>query len=167
MGKFLSMGFRVPLIMSPTGTLSQVDIRLENKNDAVKDRAHERYIVEVARNFMHDNFSNKICVEEIAKKAFVSQYHFSRIFKKYTHYSPYQYLLNLRLEHSRMLMVKTQLSIKEITFRAGFSSIDYFSSAFTKRYKSCPSIYRKTVVMMSRLADGNGFDSSANCGCGM
>ena len=116
-----------------------------NKNSPCEDRAGERNIVEVARKFMHDNFSNKICVDQIAKKAFVSQYHFSRIFKRHTHYSPYQYLLNLRLEYARMLMEKTQLSIKEITFRAGFSSLDYFSSAFTKRYKSCPSIYRKTL----------------------
>ena len=122
-----------------------VHARLANKNSPGEDRAGERYIVEVAKKFIYDNFSNKICVDQIAKNAFVSQYHFSRIFKRYTHYSPYQYLLNLRLEHSRMLMEKTRLSIKEITFRAGFSSLDYFSSAFTKRYKSCPSIYRKTL----------------------
>src|SRR5215204_3376300 len=125
--------------------MPEVHAGLPNKNSPGEDRAVERYIVEVARNFMHDNFSNKICVDQIAKKAFVSQYHFSRIFKRHTHYSPYQYLLNLRLEHSRMLMEKTQLSIKEITFQVGFSSLDYFSSAFTKRYKSCPSIYRKTL----------------------
>ena len=123
----------------------EVHGRPANKSNPGEDRAGERYIVEVARKFMHDNFSNKICVDQIAKKAFVSQYHFSRIFKRHTHYSPYQYLLNLRLEHSRMLMEKTQLSIKEITFQAGFSSLDYFSSAFTKRYKSCPSLYRKTL----------------------
>ena len=107
--------------------------------------AGEHHIVEVARKYMGDNFSNKISVEQIAKRAFVSQYHFSRIFKKHTQYSPYQYLLSLRLEHARMLMERTEFSVKEITFRAGFNSLDYFSAAFTKKYKVCPSLYRKTI----------------------
>ena len=107
--------------------------------------AGEHHIVEVASKYMRDNFSNNISVEQVAKRAFVSQYHFSRIFKRHTQYSPYQYLLNLRLEHARILIERTEFSVKEITFRAGFNSLDYFSAAFTKKYKVCPSLYRKTL----------------------
>ena len=103
-------------------------------------------VIQEARQYIHNNFCQKITVEEIAKKVFVSQYHFSRIFKKYTRYSPYQYLLNVRLQHARKLMCQEKLSIKEITFKSGFSSIDHFSAAFTKKYGVCPSVYRKELA---------------------
>jgi AraC-like DNA-binding protein len=42
-------------------------------------------------------------------------------------------------------MYQKELSITEISFQSGFSSIDYFSAAFTKRYKVSPSGFRKTL----------------------
>lgn len=105
----------------------------------------ELRIVKTARNYIHANFCDKIRVEEIAKEVFMSQYHFSRIFKKHTRYSPYQYLLEIRLHHARKLMFQKGLTIKEITFQSGFNSIDYFSAAFTKKHRVCPSTYRKKL----------------------
>jgi len=115
------------------------------RNLVRSNQAGELRIVEVAKDYIHTNFCDKIRVEEIAKEVFVSQYHFSRIFKKHTRYSPYQYLLEIRLQHARKLMFQKGLAIKEITFRSGFSSIDYFSAAFTKKYLVCPSEYRKKL----------------------
>ncbi|MBC7827887.1 MAG: helix-turn-helix transcriptional regulator [Chitinophagaceae bacterium] len=103
------------------------------------------HVVEFAKQYILKNFSTKLDVEQIARKAFVSQYHFSRIFKKYTDSSPYQYLLEVRLQHARKLMNGTDLPIKEISFQSGFNSIDYFSAAFTKKYKICPREYRKLL----------------------
>lgn len=107
--------------------------------------AGELPIVAAARDYMHANFCDKLSVEEIAREVFMSQYHFSRTFKKYTNYSPYQYLLEIRLQHARKLMLQKGLTIKEITFRSGFSSIDYFSAAFSKKFSVCPSIYKKRL----------------------
>ena len=102
-------------------------------------------IVVLAKKYIHTNFSRKINVGEIAGEVFVSQYHFSRIFKRHTQYSPYQYLMLLRLQYARELMIQKQLSIKEISFRSGFNRVDYFSAAFTKKFKLCPSVYRKQL----------------------
>ncbi len=101
--------------------------------------------VELARHYIHANFCDNLRVEEIAKEVFMSQYHFSRIFKKHTNYSPYQYLLEIRLQHARKLMFQKGLTIKEITFRSGFNSTDYFSAAFSKKFSVCPSTYKKRV----------------------
>lgn len=120
--------------------------------DRKQDQDVYTSIILEARQYIHHNFCQKITVDEIARKVFVSQYHFSRIFKKYTRYSPYQYLLNVRLQHARKLMCQPELSIKEITFKSGFSSIDHFSAAFSKKYGVCPSAYRRDLrgLMMIR-----------------
>ena len=101
--------------------------------------------VRQARDFIHQNFASKLTVEAIAKRVYVSQYHFSRIFRKHTRYSPYQYLLHTRLHHARKLIQRRDLTIKEITFQCGFTSIDYFSAAFTKKYRVCPTAYRRML----------------------
>lgn len=99
--------------------------------------------IDASIEYIHANFDKKIKVEAIARAAFVSQYHFSRRFKKHTGFSPYQYLLRFRLQRARAMMLQDFLSIKEVCYRTGFTSIDYFSSAFTKMYSVCPSMYRK------------------------
>ena len=115
----------------------------QNRNSNVWSDEVEK--VRQARDFIHQNFTSKLTVEAIAKKVYVSQYHFSRIFRKHTRFSPYQYLLHIRLHHARKLMQRRDLTIKEITFQSGFTSIDYFSAAFTKRYRVCPTTYRRML----------------------
>ena len=133
-------------IMDDFGNVKPYILDLSGENASLSETERiQLHIVKIARQFIHHNFSSKISVAEIANKVFVSQYHFSRIFKKHTRYSPYQYLLHIRLRHARRLMLQKELSIKEITFQSGFSSIDHFSAAFAKKHTICPSDYRKKL----------------------
>lgn len=99
-------------------------------------------VVHTARRYIHENFSRKISIDEIARHCCMSQYHFSRIFKIYVSVSPHQYLLQLRLRHAEKLTGYTDLPITDICFISGFSSLDYFSTAFTKKYKVSPTKFR-------------------------
>ncbi|MCG3119854.1 MAG: HTH-type transcriptional activator RhaR [bacterium] len=95
--------------------------------------------VERAKHFMQANFQRELTLSEIARRAFVSEFHFSRIFRKFTARSPYQYLLELRLHHALLLLRHTSLSVTEICFASGFNSFTHFIATFTKRYKMSPS----------------------------
>lgn len=95
--------------------------------------------VERAKHFMLANFQRELTLSEIARQAFVSEFHFSRIFKQFTARSPYQYLLELRLHYARLLLHHTSLSVTEICFASGFNSFAHFIATFTKRYKMSPS----------------------------
>ena len=99
-------------------------------------------VISNARRYIHENFSRKISIDEIARHCCMSQYHFSRIFKVCISVAPHQYLLQLRLRHAEKLIKYTDLPITDICFMSGFSSLDYFSTAFAKKYKRSPTKFR-------------------------
>ena len=109
----------------------------------ITDEIHIKYISEVV-DYINKNYSKDITLNEITRHAYLSKFHFSRIFKKHTSYSPYQYLIAVRLNHSKQLLLNNNYSIKEVADKCGFKRLDYFSSIFKKKFKCNPSKYRET-----------------------
>jgi AraC family transcriptional regulator len=93
--------------------------------------------------FIRDNFKNKISLEDISANVCMSPFHFSRIFKRETGYSPYEYVTMLRLNHAKTLLKTTNLLIKEIAFECGFNSETNFVIAFRNHTNLAPSKFRK------------------------
>ena len=98
--------------------------------------------IEWAKEYINKNFASDISLLELANHCCISPFHFSRIFKMFTDYSPGQYLQYIRLKHAELMLKTTSLPVIDIAFSSGFNSIDYFSSAFKKQYKVAPSLYR-------------------------
>jgi len=112
----------------------------ENKNKRYYIRTVER-----AKEFILDHFTKNISLNELAKHCFVSPFHFSRIFKQFSNYSPYQYLQLVRLKHAETLIRTTDLPIADVCFRSGFNRVDYFSTAFAKKFRASPSKYKQAI----------------------
>jgi AraC family transcriptional regulator len=93
-----------------------------------------------AIEFMHDNYERELALEEIASAAYLSEYHFARLFKQITGVTPHVYLANVRLEHARRLLSETSLSISQIASRVGYQS----QSHFTKMFKSVTGVTPRT-----------------------
>ncbi len=108
--------------------------------------AHLTYhlaMIEQAKNYINENFRNDVSLYEISRYCCVSPFHFSRIFKKITTFSPYQYLYNIRLKHGEMLLKNSTILISEIALSCGFCSVEHFATAFKQRYQVSPTLYRK------------------------
>jgi AraC-like DNA-binding protein len=99
--------------------------------------------IEKAKAFLAENFETDISLSQLADHCCVSPFHFSRIFKKFTSYSPNQYLLNLRLKHGEMLLKTTAMPIGEAAFLSGFNSAEYFATSFKQRYGVKPTEVRR------------------------
>lgn len=101
--------------------------------------------IERAKEYMARHLGGSICLHELSRHCYASPFHFSRVFKKLTGYSPYHYLQMLRLKHAEILLKTTTLSIADIGFKSGFNTPDYFCAAFSRSYKMSPSGYRRII----------------------
>ena len=100
-------------------------------------------MVQRAREMLSDAEMEDRSLEEIARQLGTSYSNFRRIFREHTGVGPHQYRLHLKLSHARDLLLKTELSVKEIAFESGFEEEQYFCRFFKKAMGRTPSSYRK------------------------
>jgi AraC family transcriptional regulator len=98
-----------------------------------------------AIEFMHDNYSRELALEEIAAAAYLSEYHFARLFKQIMSVTPHVYLANLRLERARKLLTNTSLPISEISASVGYQSQSHFTKIFKSVTGLPPRLYREAA----------------------
>lgn len=82
-------------------------------------------------------------LDDWAREFSLSKYHLSREFKRYTGYSPYEYLLNVRLRAAKDLLRTTALTVEEIARQAGFSNATQFIHMFKQKESMTPLQFRK------------------------
>ena len=97
-----------------------------------------------ALEFMHDNYGRELALEEIAAAAYLSEYHFARLFKQVTGATPHVYLANLRIERARRLLVETNHPIIEIAAMVGYQSQSHFTKIFKSVTGVTPRAYRES-----------------------
>lgn len=120
-------------------------------NKEVNEQLKRNHLVTIerAKEYLTENFTRDISLMEIANYSHVSSFHFSRIFKKFTSFSPHQFLLQLRLKNAEMYLRNTELPVSDIGFTSGFNSIEHFTAAFRKKYGCPPTAFRSEEKLMS------------------
>ncbi|SEF34561.1 AraC-type DNA-binding protein [Amycolatopsis pretoriensis] len=88
-------------------------------------------------------YAQPLDVEALAKGAGMSAGHLSRQFRKAYGESPYSYLMTRRIERAMALLRKGELSVTEVCFTVGFSSLGTFSTRFAELVGVPPSVYRE------------------------
>lgn len=99
-----------------------------------------------ALELMHAHLSRELPLEEIAAAAFLSPFHFARLFKKLTGASPHAYLATLRVARAEGLLAETDLSISEVSRLVGYSSPSHFTKAFRQATGLAPRAYRAALI---------------------
>jgi AraC family transcriptional regulator len=105
-------------------------------------KKHHLTTVENAKEYMLQNYQLDISLLELARHCHVSPFHFSRIFKKITSYSPHQFLTAIRLKNSELLIKETAAPIIDIALQSGFNSVEHFTTSFTQKFGFSPAAYR-------------------------
>ena len=99
----------------------------------------------LAMNYIDCNFSGQIDLNAISSQAFFSRYHFLRIFKQRFNITPHRYLTYKRMEKAKYLLGHTDMTLLDVSFEVGFSSVGSFGSLFTKYTGKSPGAYRSAV----------------------
>ena len=91
---------------------------------------------------MDREYAQPLDVESLAKDVHMSAGHFSRRFKLAYGESPYSYLMTRRIERAMALLRIGDLSVTDVCFAVGCSSLGTFSTRFTELVGMPPSVYR-------------------------
>jgi len=92
--------------------------------------------------YIHNNFKNNITIDDVAKICHYTPNYLSTSFKNNVGLTFQRYLLDVRLQFARNLIKYGKKSCTEACFESGFNSVEYFSSAFKKKYGHSPNYYR-------------------------
>jgi AraC-like DNA-binding protein len=95
------------------------------------------------RDRIDREYAKPLDVEALARDAHMSAGHFSREFKRAYGESPYGYLMTRRIERAMALLRRGDLSVTEVCFAVGCSSLGTFSTRFTELVGMPPSAYRQ------------------------
>ena len=96
-----------------------------------------------ARDTMDRDYARPLDVPALARVALMSPGHFSRSFRSAFGESPYSYLMTRRIERAKALLRRGDLTVTEVCFEVGCTSLGSFSSRFTELVGESPSAYRE------------------------
>lgn len=100
----------------------------------------------IINDIILNHLSEPISIEDLANALNVSKFHFLNEFKKYNGFTPYQHILNTRIEEAKLLLMNPEIKITAIAHELGFSDSSHFSRTFKKVTGTSPKSFRTTMV---------------------
>ncbi|MFJ4003238.1 helix-turn-helix transcriptional regulator [Streptomyces sp. NPDC090023] len=105
-------------------------------------RLRELRLLRQVRDRMDREYARPLDVEALARGVCMSAGHLSRQFRAAYGESPYSYLMTRRIERAMALLRRGDLSVTEVCFEVGCSSLGTFSTRFSELVGMAPSVYR-------------------------
>lgn len=108
-------------------------------------------LLEQICNYIDENFSKNIKLDEICDMVGFSKFYLSRIFKHYKKMNLLDYIRFKRIEKTKEFLGDSRISIKEISGLVGYSDANYFTSVFKKVEGISPTEYRNKYCVIKPL----------------
>lgn len=109
------------------------------------DRHAGSFIVNQATAYIEEHYAQKLTLQEVADKCYVSQWHLSKLINKYTGNTFYELLNNVRIEKAKALLNDPKLKIGDIVDMVGYSDAAHFSRVFKRVVGVSANEYRNSM----------------------
>lgn len=110
-------------------------------NEATKDSSMPENIRKLVE-YIDINYKEPITLDSLSDYSGVSKYYLSREFKKYTGFSPYDYIVSLRISKAKSLLINTDIPAAKIALEVGIHDINNFNNLFKRKTGTTPKQYR-------------------------
>jgi len=115
------------------------------QNGVVADRSVEDMKKVFA--YINKEYASQISLEDMASQINMSRGYFCRRFSEIMHMTPFEYLMQVRIENSSRMLREGKLAVGEIALECGFNSFSYFSKTFKRFTGYTPSKYQKHIII--------------------
>ena len=119
------------------------DIICEKKKPQKSSGNKYKSDVDDAIYYIKNHYSTLKTIDEICEHIHLSKYHFIRVFKEHTGFSPYEYLTNYRITVAKYYLSETNFSVDDIARRIGYGDSNSFIKRFKAAANTTPYQYRK------------------------
>lgn len=119
-----------------TDILTELAMNTDTSSSTTQRQPH---IIEDILTYIASHLHEPITVEELAQQAFMSEYHFIRVFKKETGYTPHAYIIDARMHAAKYKLINSNIPLKQLCEECGFTDTSAFCAAF-KRKNGCSPI---------------------------
>lgn len=109
----------------------------ERRPGALGDRRLARVV-----DYMSSHYAEPLNLDRLAREAGVSKFHFVRLFRLGTGVTPHRFLMDIRLDASRSMLLNSDRSVGEIAAACGYPRQSHFTAAFASRFRTTPSAMR-------------------------
>ncbi|HEX5254166.1 MAG TPA: helix-turn-helix transcriptional regulator [Mycobacterium sp.] len=116
---------------------------MTNTSDSAVQRLRTLALLRRVRDRIDRDYTQPLDIEALARGVHMSAGHLSREFRRAYGESPYSYLMTRRIERAMALLRRGDLSVTEVCFAVGCSSLGTFSTRFTELVGVPPSTYRR------------------------
>ncbi len=110
--------------------------------------------IEGVRQYLHEHYNEPIALDQLAQMYEMNAFYLSRAFTRELGISITDMLVSLRMEKARDLLETRQLSIKEVAYKVGYASGNYFSKVFRRYYGLSPSEFQAKGCPQDEFAPG-------------
>lgn len=104
------------------------------------------YTVGRVQQYIERHYGENITVATLAKLCFVSESTLNRLFKQELGLTPFEYLIETRVTKARLMLMRKDISVTDISLRCGFNSNSHFATCFKNLIGMSPSDYRKKLI---------------------
>lgn len=125
------------------GTIYQLFSDLLITKDGKEEIKNNKTVIQIAKEFIHNNYQFNITVNDIAKNANVTPNYLSYLFHSVEGMSTKQYLIKVRMEKAMKFILSGEFKIKEVAMKVGYSNQLHFCNEFRRYYGYPPTHYLK------------------------
>ncbi len=106
---------------------------------------------DIIKDYIKEHISEKITLSELSEHFFLHPIYLQRKFKKDTGITPGEYVQKIRINHSKTLLLSTDLKINEISDACGFCNTSYFIKIFKETCGITPTAFRNCTILPENL----------------
>lgn len=127
------------------GIVPAKDVFMQN-HEETDVKAANSFIVKTALDYIDENYARKLTLADVAEKAYVSQWHLSKLLNKHTGQNFSEILNRKRINEARRLLENPAYRIGEIAEMVGFIDLAHFSRVFKRQAGISANEYRNKIL---------------------